>query len=725
MRSALVVSAALAALAVVAPPSATAQTKLVNIVGTRVYEPVVDEASSRDPRLLLRVPVVARRGVNPRRLEAELLAVEIPNRPEKAIFNAFTVQMLPPTNTPRRGPAIQLEMRTRPAVPAGTYKVRVGIRRRAGGRAQRVAFSIRLANATVPAPGVVRIRRISHIWPFDSTTETAKVTLQETSRSSQVTGITIQQVDPLKNGTETATGSIQAQTKPDALRLDPGGTTQVTVEPTGDFPLGTSTGQVTINGGELASPVTATIEVVSRKGRDFLVLTLVFGVLLGYLTRVFFFKRIEWGQAVAQANAVLARMTNARIHYGYGTLHRDLDRESTAIRSAINTRDPAGLNAAVTAAKLALDAALARVAAHSKDLETKINAPYTLLSPGYELPPASRAAVAVAQQRLWTARSNVKAGQLDAAEEGLDAAVRDLNALVLSEGRQWRDAVQSLVQALATDPPTLRGGEDAGVREQAKKIDKALDQIPFDADPATASTVINPMSATFVDVRTLLMVLTEKLSQLANAGSAQPPTVAKCRSALNAIGAAGNQSPGAIVGVKNALVALTAVSPPPTAPAPDTPLGGADTDAVVALASAPTGRVQHATLGLTASGVRVHADPPIEVMQARNARSLFKDELILALLIGIVVVLIGYWTFADDWVGTTGDFLKVFGFAYLADLTAAWAKERLPGGTAAPGASPPAPQTPAAPDPPVTAGETPPPAGAASSNGVPTPAAVP
>jgi hypothetical protein len=725
-------------------PASGAQGKgrVGSLIGNRVHTPTV----SSNP-LVLRLAVVLRRGVNARHVTAELLDVGAPGGRQPVYFDKFGVAFQKPR--PSRGPALLVTVATSPALAAGSYKLRIGLRE--ARHVQRLAFQIRIAPAVLRQPGTIRIRRTER-WPFHDGVERHLLPLRETGRRSQITNVSVKQVDPLRMGTDQAPGSIGVRAGT-PVAVVPGGFAEATIEPRGSFPIGTSTGKAEIDAGELAAATQVDVEVTQVLSRGYLIFILLGGVVLGYLTRTELTKRIQRAEALAQIAQMLRRIQRDRIRHPDRTfLERMVDIEDD-LRAARETEDGDKIEAAVTKAVADRDAAL-KALQERADAVNKEHAELadTLATRRDTLPADLSTALEGAQRGLELARARLDAGDVSGAADLVASIRHDVTRAAADSGRAWKRGAQPFVAAYDAPSRESIASADPAVREKADAATSAL-AVPALANPdASAADQLAGLAAAIdavdalvralatsaglvvaqareilpAEATTHLVLIAQALEELVTAlrqtASHSPDAYAAARSRdrdlaqlladaveqVAEVTEAGEPvrlalAGGDFIGAARLAVAAHPENPQhrafmPAAPALTSPVRTVLLDAP----AAPASQAEPTPAGTAApqgSPVVIDQGGGLDVVHQDDRKALYWATFAQTALLALVVVIVGYLTFADQWTGTTANIVTAFTAGYLADLGVDAVRRRVEGlkPGAAGGNQAPAPPQPAGP----------------------------
>lgn len=304
---------------------------------------------------------------------------------------------------------------------------------------------------SVPAPELrhpqtLSVQRIRPLLPaiFGAGDASAEpLVLREIGRFAGLTAVRLTQLGPLTLGDRPEVGTIYTAAElPDLL---PGGTQVLdyTVEPR-NLPAGTVRGTLQLSARELAEPIEIAVEVVTRVAPIWIVFVVLVGVLLGYISR----QVLGRWRARNDALALAAVERRAVIALGEaatdGVFRTQLEQIRDALDRAIAGRDPTTIADAAAAARTAREAARAALEARHAALSDRFGDVVARLT-GRPLP---RSVVDRLDGRLPPIRDALLARQTDRAE-GLLAALTGGAGLTALRSA-WRDWQLDARQALGT-----------------------------------------------------------------------------------------------------------------------------------------------------------------------------------------------------------------------------------------------------------------------------------
>ena len=205
------------------------------------------------------------------------------------------------------------------ALRQGPYSVTLLATRAASNGNVERDFFLAVPSATLDPPSTLVIKRVcdgivlsGDCYGQDLHVMTNRPQLWEATQRHWLTGITLVQKGDTDAGGRPA-GILQAVTP--LNDVGPGASPRIAygtnVKLVGPFPLGTSKGKLIIGADQLAAPVAMDFEVQSRTTRLVLVVMLVLGLVLGWITRHFLAGRLDRAQEQQKTYALLQLIDSA------------------------------------------------------------------------------------------------------------------------------------------------------------------------------------------------------------------------------------------------------------------------------------------------------------------------------------------------------------------------------------------------------------------------------
>ncbi len=444
------------------------------------------------------VPLVLASGVAAADLACDVTQVAVGALYDGAMIDAFTPSIDVATGRPRLAIAVDFARFTQP----GAYAVEIELTGKAppapGGDAgvaptpprQTVVVTLTHPGATLRPTGTWIIWRTRRVFG-DPTLAPARFPLGETARRSRLTPVTIQQHDSARHGDEAVSGTLEV-TVPSEIKLGTIGAATVAVR--GDFPIGTTKGELELRAPQLAAPVVISYEVRSRYPGWYVIPIFFFAGLLGWFFRVYLKGREEQLAQTVQADDVLLRLDEEKTGHPVPAQSLALDEAQRELVRALADGDAATITAAITKAATALTTATASRAQARSDLVTDARAQAELLGRPWVLPPEfalgrlQASFVAIAEHAMADRMADAKAAR---------AVADDTVAQLLVAANRWATRVRGLCAAIEAPPAPIPAALATAWTAIARTMRDALDAIPkpTPGTPTAASGFLPPLHA--------------------------------------------------------------------------------------------------------------------------------------------------------------------------------------------------------------------------------------
>ena len=356
------------------------------------------------------------------------------------------------------------------------------------------------AAALRPIPSVLVERKVGLFG--DAFGAGATITFRETSNASPVT-LTASQEGPLMADDRLVGGQLGLR---DLAPIDPGMAGTATLTFTGDFPVGTTRGNLLLTARELSAPVVVPVEVRSRRAGWLVPALFALGAALGGLWRTVLAKRRTSLAAELATNALRDRVT-AVIEAQPDDWALDL----LDLRGQLDGLDADDPKTA-TATEAALDAVVASRQVHVAELGKVIQAGLVATRTVWRLPLGLDLVDAATHYGTANARL-LRRAYADA----ITSAQRGATAIdgVLDRCRTWCSALARFVAPLADGVPGCPWPGHAGVDQAVAQLITALDAAEAAmVAPQAAVDRLQAMHAAARVAGELAKALAEALDQL-------------------------------------------------------------------------------------------------------------------------------------------------------------------------------------------------------------------
>lgn len=463
--------------------AAAAQTQLAALDHGSVYEMSWDGRSWSAV-----VYITPAKGITS--LSLAISGVTAGTRSNPAWLSAFTAQPYPSSGSIR---AINLSTLTGRDLAKGTYDV--GVELRSGEMREVKTIQMTIPGAAIAAQPLVVSRSIAWlVFPADSET-LPPLPVRETGKRS-FARIVIQQSDKAIDSEGTHSGTLvfdpakQSQNvtaDKKAFLVPSGQPADLPYSVEGEFPVGSAKLNLGIYSDQLDSVVTVPVEVRTHVTRWALGFMVVFGLVLGFLTRGIIKQRLEFSQARRQALDEASKLKSARDGVPDKAFRKKVDVAEKKVLEAIeNARigSEADLKTAVEAAETELKEAVTGLNSAAADEEKALKELRDFLETGWTLPLEFRAALDTLSSEARRAGELLENSNPTAAQSLRKLAENRLRGLLIeampawqSDMQLWRDIFQA-ISRLAED----------GVVVQTK-LQEFRDAIGKAAAPATSAVL--------------------------------------------------------------------------------------------------------------------------------------------------------------------------------------------------------------------------------------------
>lgn len=374
-----------------------------------------------------------------------------------------------------QGSLVALSVRVKhadaPAVLPGAYVLTLAVEggpSRASSQQQLVTVTLTRQAPALATPPKVVISVLRPVFGDDFDQVAGELKIEETGRKAGLSKLAVDETH-VATTMELDTGRLVFGPWA-GLPLEPMSAASAPVTTNQQFPLGTTSGNITLRAGELAAPVVVAYEVRVRRGLKWLAIVACLGSLAGWVLRVAL--PAVQGRTSARVEARELRQTLLRQFNSASDddLRRALSEAIQVIDDGLAQTDPKRIAAAAEQARASAAAATARLQQSMDGVRQALDAPYQSLAPDWTLPPSL-------QPLFDRARSH-----LDAARRGLDlhdalAAARaerelreiDLPALDRALVRFVDSLASYLARFVALRPP-LRSADLAAVNDFAQRV---------------------------------------------------------------------------------------------------------------------------------------------------------------------------------------------------------------------------------------------------------------
>jgi hypothetical protein len=330
---------------------------------------------------------------------------------------------------------------------------------------QNVNVQLIVPAAVLIVPTSLQISRIA--WPFGGQHDESSVelVLLESSGKSHA-HVKVQQSEPFAN----AEGQYGFALSVAPAIVEKGDLKRLQPVVSGRLPLGLVSSKLTISSDQLQSPLTVPVQVRTRLTRLVLLGVVLFGLALGFLTRIVLKPRIELGEARERAIGTLDKMIDKIPDAEYrNRMITARNQLALAVRAANAT--PATINAAITAAEAAQKDASDNLKDRMQKAESERDALAVVVTPAWELAPDLSEAVRVAAERLKAASERLKLRDAVGVSETVRTATSTLREAMMHHATDWKNTATRFLTNFRTLELMVESARRAEYQAQIKTVE--------------------------------------------------------------------------------------------------------------------------------------------------------------------------------------------------------------------------------------------------------------
>lgn len=416
----------------------------------------------------------------------------------------------------------------------GTYEVRVDLLPASGLRNTVETFQVTVPAAQIETSGKLLIERTVY-GPFGlggSSEKKLPLWVREKGRQAGVAKLESES-DPFAIDADHIFGTVNLS-KP--LTLTPGSTIRdIPYELAGEFPLGKAAGKLRLFAPELQDPVAVDVEVRSRLHAWMLVVAILLGLLVSWLTKVKLAQWIAVSQARALADKLMIEISADRAKYAEPEFAGAVDPAIEGLTAARNGSDAAVIDRQRSALDSAWRAAAQQAEARRADFRAKAAAFADLVAMDWHLPQPVAGAVPPARIAAAAAQANIQP-DVTLRVRALANAQRPLLDALEHMGAEWQRGVTDLFSNVVAQrdglPDDLIVSLAAAIGDWPKTYPRPTGlPAPFDpvrVEPALRSVAGQYLAggdAVAVMDRRLTRTIADVAGELGGAAAAALPTV--------------------------------------------------------------------------------------------------------------------------------------------------------------------------------------------------------
>lgn len=419
------------------PPAKDARDALVKAVAHAEQE-LRDDGKHGEYRF----PLTLATGVEAAHLKILAVRVSVGGRVDPGLLLGFKPALVV---APGVGPELVVQVDFDIAAEPAAYEVDVTLANDGARPAtQRIALKLTHPVATLKQPSPLVVSRI---WPLAlNLGYPSAVTLQETSKRSRLSRISVQQPETPIHEDEPVGGRLLLAA-PNAI--DPGATATLPLAIEGSFPVGTTRGKIEVRSAQLDQPLSIDYEMRVRVTNLSIPFVFLSGAFIAYLTRDRL-KRREEKLALQLQATELIRSLGDLAKRSAGDVRAALEQ----MVGSLQTLGGEALAAAITEAGELLKKTLAERVTQQRELLAEAGRQIAVLGQGWLLPHALD--TGPIRRGFTEAHQAAAADDVVAARLAMDGALDKARDLTRA-GRAWAIEVQQELVALAAVRPP--GGE--------------------------------------------------------------------------------------------------------------------------------------------------------------------------------------------------------------------------------------------------------------------------
>lgn len=560
-----------------------------------------------------------------------------------------------------------------------------------------------------------------------------ELVLRETSRKTDVEWLRFVQTGTKNSEGQPVLGSLRPKgvVKPhaagvgapeEAIRLGPvpaGETAEFELEAAG-FPFGQSSGNVELSAPEMEEPLVIPFTLEHRLDPLLLLVPVLIGLAVGYFARVVLARRIEIGEVRAQADELLDRLAKERKDRRSPDFHAAVDGLRAKLKAALEQRDLEALRGEIAEVETGLATAIEEFEGERAAVAQRLGDLHALVHPDTAWSLPSQVLQALRANEVKTTLKRVEkalqAGRVGEAKRTLDECVEGMTTTIEDKVEAWRNTALCALEELRIEVnPLVEKAKSAasGQRDAAKEALAALvpagpesELVPLVEASDGAHRRLSELTrellrVTHARIDRLLAVLGDlelpapelivRLHEVSDrffdvaAGKAERPVEAldhyreqapEVSAELNRAvlgqlqGAEEREARGLLESgdyhaVEEALQTWLS-TPAAMQGLPDRARSAAGLTALSLPAPTGLGGVSSTVLQIPGAGP---VEGAAEVRRARTLRELAALKFVRFSIAAALILIAAYFVHEPDWVGTTREWVALFFWAFVLDVT--------------------------------------------------------
>jgi hypothetical protein len=604
---------------------------------------------------------------------------------------------------------------------SGTYDVTLEVSsRQSGSTPDRLKFQLLRPAAKLKSLEKLLVNQVWYLPWQPAALVGGSVVLSEVSDRSGVQAFTITRARNSTSGTEQVSGEVVLKNDKQATTgfgISQGQSLPLGYSLEGEFPFGTTTGAVSISAPELSEPALMEFEVKSRLWSFYIVIFILAGIGTSFLLKVWVQGRIDLDEARLQGDSVLewARRQislnhDSNFQYAIKSPLHDLE-------EAIRNDGAADIKSAADNVKTNVTAELQKLTGRLETAKRQLDELSSVTSTRWNAPASMQQVLDDAETSLTAAQDELQNNDASAASTRMAEVHKRLAADLSSSAEEWRRDLLAYLKALSqasfgisaatksdfaaalkAAEPQVGSVRSPGPQASAAELTKLLQDV-YAARGCAVDLLCKLQHAVqkdFTDEDNLLAGRLkdaqswEKLRQAADEfngrlpgqvddpGQAFQTLPAELRALDDVWQAAlcaqvdenGRNQIKPFLEQQQYLQAAQKIrelgAHPLLGPAAAAPVATAQ-PSVWSLLFQP-GPAIAPSIVQTLLG-RFLIEEPLASVRVRTSRRLFKEKFLQSMVIAVLLSLVGYGLYADNFVGSFKDFSLVFFWAFGLDLT--------------------------------------------------------
>ncbi len=427
--------------------------------------------------------------LKPDKIQVTLLDAAFGNRHDVQYYTAFVPSL---SIAPNRLPAVEVKITAGKAELPGEYSLLLRLDDSEHAELKPLTSTIQLVR---PAPQLsvpATLKIVNVHWPltlFPDQTVNPVLQVRETSSKASLHEVTIRQLSSSLASGEPSDLNIQANIKE---TIPAGKTYDIDYEVKGKPPLGTVNGQLELVSAQLSNAPAINFEVKTRLTYWILFITILGGMLSGYLLRTYLQSQAELSQLDIQAAKLLLRarqeidrIKDADFALPISPLVHDLEQ-------AITAQDAALIKQATESLNTTLDSQLKAHASRLAALLTELARLQSVVRANWSVPASIREDLGLAGTKLDAIKTKLDTTRDVSAElTNLQNFTNGLAADLDQEASEWKRRTLTGIESLLQGARSLPAPIQAFWREQDKALRSLLDQLVLNDPHPAAETLLS------------------------------------------------------------------------------------------------------------------------------------------------------------------------------------------------------------------------------------------